>query len=34
MFTLEVEDGLELALVEPKFAPLYLEIVIKQRDYL
>ncbi|EGQ8486328.1 GNAT family N-acetyltransferase [Vibrio parahaemolyticus] len=34
MFTVEVEEGLELALVEPKFAPLYLDIVLKQRDYL
>ncbi|EOB3921648.1 GNAT family N-acetyltransferase [Vibrio parahaemolyticus] len=34
MFTVVVEEGLELALVEPKFAPLYLDIVSKQRDYL
>ncbi|CAH0525779.1 GNAT family N-acetyltransferase [Vibrio hippocampi] len=34
MFTLEVEKGLELALVEPKFAPLYLKVVTKQREYL
>ncbi len=34
MFTLDVEDGLELALVEPKFAPLYLDIVNEQREYL
>ena len=34
MFTLEVENGLELALVEPKFAPIYLDIVSKQREYL
>jgi len=34
MFTLEVEKGLNLALVEPKFAPLYLDIVSKQRGYL
>jgi len=34
MFTLEVEKGLELALVEPKFAPLYLKIVTKQLEYL
>lgn len=34
MFTLEVEKGLQLALVEPKFAPLYLEIVTREREYL
>jgi ribosomal-protein-serine acetyltransferase len=34
MFTVEVEEGLELALVEPRFAPLYLDIVSRQRDYL
>jgi ribosomal-protein-serine acetyltransferase len=34
MFTLEVENGLRLALVEPKFAPLYLDIVTAQREYL
>ncbi|HHG3305167.1 TPA: GNAT family N-acetyltransferase [Vibrio parahaemolyticus] len=34
MFTVEVEEGLELALVEPKFASKYLEIVSSQRDYL
>lgn len=34
MFTLEVEDNLELALVEPKFAPEYLKITSDQREYL
>lgn len=34
MFTVEVEEDLELALVEPKFASKYLEIVSSQRDYL
>ncbi|MCL9777169.1 GNAT family N-acetyltransferase [Vibrio methylphosphonaticus] len=34
MFVMEVEDDLALALVEPKFAPLYLEIVVRERDYL
>ncbi|EHY9870995.1 GNAT family N-acetyltransferase [Vibrio vulnificus] len=34
MFTVEVEEGLELALVEPKLASKYLEIVSNQRDYL
>jgi len=34
MFTVEVEEGLELALVEPKFASEYLAIVSNQRDYL
>ena len=34
MFTVEVEEGLEIALVEPKFASEYLEIVSNQRDYL
>ena len=34
MFTVEVEKGLKLALVEPKFASIYLEIVSNQRDYL
>ncbi len=34
MFTLEVNKHLKLALVEPKFAPLYLDIVTRQRDYL
>jgi len=34
MFTVEVEEGLELALVEPKFAAEYLAIVSNQRDYL
>ncbi|WP_086983802.1 GNAT family N-acetyltransferase [Vibrio aphrogenes] len=34
MFTLEVEAGLELALVEPKLASKYFKIVSNQRDYL
>ncbi|MCF9080218.1 GNAT family N-acetyltransferase [Vibrio parahaemolyticus] len=34
MFTVEVEKGLELALVAPKFAAKYLEIVSNQRNYL
>jgi ribosomal-protein-serine acetyltransferase len=34
MFTLEVEEDLELALVEPKFASKYLDIVSNQCDYL
>lgn len=34
MFTVEVGEGLKLALVEPKFASEYLEIVSNQRDYL
>ncbi|TOB49044.1 RimJ/RimL family protein N-acetyltransferase [Vibrio parahaemolyticus] len=34
MFTLEVEKGLQLALVEPQFAPLYLEIVTREKEYL
>jgi len=34
MFSLEVEKGLELALVHPKFAKAYLQIVTRQRDYL
>ncbi|MEK2401366.1 GNAT family protein [Vibrio parahaemolyticus] len=34
MFTLEVEKGLKLALVESKFAPQYLEIVTREREYL
>ncbi|WP_341665270.1 GNAT family protein [Vibrio sp.] len=34
MFTLQVEQGLELALVEANFAACYLDIVSKQREYL
>ncbi|HGF5104198.1 TPA: GNAT family N-acetyltransferase [Vibrio parahaemolyticus] len=34
MFTLEVEKGLQLALVEPDFASKYLEIVSREREYL
>ncbi|MGP8305307.1 GNAT family N-acetyltransferase [Vibrio sp. YIC-376] len=34
MFTLDVEKGLKLALIEPTFAPLYLEIVTREREYL
>jgi len=34
MFTLKVEDDLELTLVEPKFASNYLDIVSEQREYL
>lgn len=34
MFTLTIDDNLGLALVEPSFAPLYLQIISKQRDYL
>lgn len=34
MFTLDVDEGLQLALVEPSFAPLYFDIVSNQRDYL
>ncbi|HHG3492870.1 GNAT family N-acetyltransferase [Vibrio parahaemolyticus] len=34
MFTVEVEEGLMLALIEPKFASEYLKIVSNQRDYL
>jgi len=34
MFTLDVDDKLKLALIEPSFAPLYLDIVTAQRDYL
>lgn len=34
MFSLEVEKGLELALVHPKFAKEYLRIVTQQREYL
>lgn len=34
MFTLKIENDLELALVEPSFAKSYYDIVGKQRDYL
>lgn len=34
MFTLDVDTGLKLALVSPKFAPHYLEIVNREREYL
>ncbi|MCG7497851.1 GNAT family N-acetyltransferase [Vibrio sp. Of7-15] len=34
MFTLNVDDDLKLALVEPSFAPKYLEIVTAQREHL
>lgn len=34
MFTLDVDQELELALVHPKYAKYYLEIVTKDRDYL
>ncbi|REG84306.1 hypothetical protein [Marinomonas pollencensis] len=34
MFTLDVEKDLKLALVHSTFAPLYLDIVTKERDYL
>lgn len=34
MFTLMVEEGLRLVLVEPRFAPLYFEIVTREREYL
>ncbi|MFM2485712.1 GNAT family N-acetyltransferase [Celerinatantimonas yamalensis] len=34
MFTLDVKQGLELALVHPKFAKQYLKIVSRERDYL
>ena len=34
MFTLKIENDLELALVEPSFAKKYYDIVGKQRDYL
>ena len=33
MFTLQVEQGLELALVEANFAACYLDIVSKQRVF-
>ncbi len=34
MFTLDVDTDLKLALVSPKFAPQYLEIVSREREYL
>ncbi|WP_105902682.1 GNAT family N-acetyltransferase [Vibrio gangliei] len=34
MFTLDVDDEIQLALVEAKFAADYFEIVAQQRDYL
>jgi ribosomal-protein-serine acetyltransferase len=34
MFTLQIEDGLQLALVSPEFAPRYLEVVSREREYL
>jgi len=34
MFTLEVEKGLQLALIEPAFAAKYFEIVSREREYL
>lgn len=34
MFTLRIEEGLQLALVSPRFAPRYLEIVRREREYL
>jgi len=34
MFTLEIEKGLSLALVDPKYAPFYLDIVSQQQEYL
>ncbi|GHY02165.1 Ribosomal-protein-serine acetyltransferase [Vibrio cholerae] len=34
MFTLDVDTDLKLALVDPKFAPQYLEIVSREREYL
>ena len=34
MFTLEIENGLEIALIESNFAAKYLEIVQEDRDYL
>ncbi|EGR0264987.1 GNAT family N-acetyltransferase, partial [Vibrio cholerae] len=33
MFTLDVDTDLKLALVDPKFAPQYLEIVSREREY-
>lgn len=34
MFTLEVEQGLKLVLIEQKFASQYFEIVNREREYL
>ncbi|MCX9582813.1 GNAT family N-acetyltransferase [Vibrio cholerae] len=34
MFTLDVNTDLKLALVNPEFAPIYLEIVSREREYL
>ncbi|MGF1778940.1 GNAT family N-acetyltransferase [Vibrio nomapromontoriensis] len=34
MFSMDVEKGLVLALVQPKFAQSYLDIVARERDYL
>ena len=34
MFTLTIEAGLQLALVSPGFAPRYLEVVSREREYL
>ncbi len=34
MFTMTIEPDLDLALVKPEFAKSYLEIVLKDRDYL
>ncbi|MFC5077347.1 Putative ribosomal N-acetyltransferase YdaF [Vibrio thalassae] len=34
MFTLKVDDDIELALVQPSFAKQYMQIVSEQRDYL
>jgi len=34
MFTIEIEQGLELALVQRSFAAKYLEIVSREREYL
>jgi len=34
MFTLQIEEGLQLALVSPAFAPRYLEVVRREREYL
>ncbi|CAG9296219.1 hypothetical protein CEDIAZO_01366 [Celerinatantimonas diazotrophica] len=34
MFTLTVDKEVRLALVEPKLAPLYFAIVMREREYL
>ncbi|MBD0788297.1 GNAT family N-acetyltransferase [Vibrio sp. Y2-5] len=34
MFSLNIEKGLQLALVQPSFSPQYLEIVKREREYL